>query len=122
MNERCGLTLALAMVVALSASATAAEGGSPWVQDGSGEVAVLNDGELAAFSGRQAASSPVLSTQHVAASTSGNSVVGETVGSGDIEVTDSAFSGFNGIGNFVVNTGHNNILQGSLSVTVVILP
>ena len=64
----------------------------------------------------------VVTEQSLAALNSNNSVTGETVGSGAINLSANAFDGYNGIGNFVLNTGHNNNLQGSLSVQVVITP
>ncbi|MDB5447144.1 MAG: hypothetical protein JWQ97_3835, partial [Phenylobacterium sp.] len=35
---------------------------------------------------------------------------------------DSALSGFGGIGNIMMNTGANNNLQSTMSVTIVITP
>ncbi len=57
--------------------------------------------------------------QNLTATNTGNSIHAGTVGSGDITLTEGAFAGFSGIGNFVVNSGHNNNLQGSLSIIVV---
>ena len=57
--------------------------------------------------------------QNLTATNSGNSIHAGTVGSGNINLTEGAFAGFSGIGNFVVNSGHNNNLQGSLSIIVV---
>jgi hypothetical protein len=42
----------------------------------------------------------------------------DTVLTGNVTLESGAFNGFNGIGNFVFNTGNNNNLQGTLSVTV----
>lgn len=61
-------------------------------------------------------------TQVLTAASTGNSVNGQTVDSGAISIGGDAFRGFSGIGNFVVNTGHNNVLQGSLSVQVALVP
>lgn len=61
----------------------------------------------------------IVSSQQVTATNSGNSVNADTVQSGDIAFSDSAFSGFNGIGNFVFNTGANNNVQGVVSVNIV---
>ena len=49
-------------------------------------------------------------------------IVADNVESGDINLEADAFSGFDGISNFVVNTGHNNNLQSNMSVTVIISP
>jgi hypothetical protein len=43
---------------------------------------------------------------------------GGNVDSGDINLGQDAFKDFAGIGNFVINTGHNNNLLGSLSVAI----
>ena len=64
----------------------------------------------------------VFSSQQLTATNSGNSITADTVKSGDIALSDSAFSGFNGVGNFVFNTGANNNLQGVVSVNVVSVP
>lgn len=53
---------------------------------------------------------------------SGNTVTGETVGSGQVEIGQGAFSGYSGLGNFVINTGHNNNLQSNMAVSVTLAP
>ncbi|HYD88427.1 MAG TPA: hypothetical protein VEA80_13205 [Vitreimonas sp.] len=62
------------------------------------------------------------SSQTLTATNSGNTVTGQTIGSGDIVFNSDAMSGFDGIGNFVLNTGHNNNLQGSISVVIALPP
>lgn len=62
------------------------------------------------------------STQVLNATSVGNSVNANEVGSGSIELDDNALSNFNGVANVVVNTGHNNTLQGSVSVNVIYDP
>ena len=62
------------------------------------------------------------STQTFTATNSGNSVTGETVTTGDVVLGAETFSGFGGIGNFLMNTGNNNNLQGAVSVVVVVPP
>lgn len=64
----------------------------------------------------------VLTEQTLQALNSGNTVIGASVGSGAISIDQNAFSGFDGIGNFVINSGHNNTLQSSLSVSIVVTP
>lgn len=61
----------------------------------------------------------VQSLQALTATNSGNSITANRVDSGDISISDGAFAGFSGIGNFVVNSGHNNNLQGALTINVV---
>ncbi len=60
-----------------------------------------------------------LNTQTLNAAVTGNQINAGTIQSGAVSFEKGAFQGFNGIGNFVINTGNNNVLQGSLSVTVV---
>jgi hypothetical protein len=63
-----------------------------------------------------------VSDQTLSATNSGNSVTANTLTTGAVNLGANAFSGFNGIGNFVLNTGNNNNLQGSLSVTILMPP
>lgn len=126
------LTTACALLVALSAPAFAQEAAPPVpppqiaaVPESFADPAPLGDAELAEMSGRAnyyQFDTQALTRQALTASSRDNSVTGQTVGSGDVTIGSDAFSGFNGIGNFVVNTGHNNVLQGSLSVQVVVVP
>ena len=59
-----------------------------------------------------------VSSQTLSALNSGNQVNADSVVTGDVTIASGAFNGFNGIGNFVFNTGNNNNLQGTLSVTI----
>lgn len=63
-----------------------------------------------------------ITQQTLTAVNNGNSVNGDTVSSGDIDIGTDAFSGYSGLANFVINTGHNNNLQASLNLTVVLGP
>jgi hypothetical protein len=72
--------------------------------------------DLAHLSG---GSSLALTNQNLDAVNTGNQVNADSVTTGDINVPNGAFDGFNGVGNFVFNTGNNNNLQGTLSVTIV---
>ncbi|MFT4074219.1 MAG: hypothetical protein QM647_01725 [Asticcacaulis sp.] len=60
----------------------------------------------------------VVTNQNVNATNSGNTINADTVQNGDINFTGNALTGFSGIGNFVNNTGNNNNLQGTISVTI----
>jgi hypothetical protein len=62
----------------------------------------------------------VITDQDLVAINQGNSVSGDVVGSGDIVLANGALASFDGVGNFVMNTGHNNNLQSSMSVSVVV--
>jgi hypothetical protein len=59
----------------------------------------------------------VATEQNLNATVTGNRITAGTVSTGTVNIGDNAL-GFHGIGNFVINTGNNNVLQGSLSVTV----
>jgi hypothetical protein len=84
--------------------------------------AALDPLAMKAQRGADGSSAHTTTTQNLTASTRDNSITADTVQSGDVSLSDGAFSGFNGIGNFVVNTGANNTLQGNLSVTIVTTP
>lgn len=76
--------------------------------------------DLAAVSG-QGVENTLLSEQQLSAASSGNSITANTVRSGDVSMA-GALSGFSGVGNFVVNTGNNNTLQGAISVNIITTP
>ena len=83
-------------------------------------AATINEDALSDLAGQGDAPVGVLTEQALTALNSGNSIVGTNVGSGAISINQDAISGFSGIGNFVINSGHNNTLQSSLSVSIVI--
>jgi hypothetical protein len=64
----------------------------------------------------------VITDQTLNATNFGNTVIGETIISGDVSLAANAFSGYSGLGNFVINTGHNNNLQSTMSVSVALPP
>ncbi len=97
------------------------------IEDRKGDTAsatplVMSVDELADVSAGAAAPTNVVTNQNVSALNTGNAVNAANVTSGMISFAGSALSGYNGIGNFVMNTGNNNNLQGSLSVNIVGLP
>lgn len=61
----------------------------------------------------------VLTKQQLTATTSNNIVNADTLLSGAVTFSPNALTGFAGIGNFVINTGANNSLQGAINVSVV---
>jgi hypothetical protein len=79
----------------------------------------LSDKDLGAIAAGDAIDVLVMTTQSLKAVTSQNSIQANEVRSGDINISDNALAGFSGIGNFVINSGNQNTLQGSLSVTVI---
>ncbi len=60
----------------------------------------------------------VITNQQLTATNSGNMINAVTVTNGNISFAGNALSGYNGVGNFVMNTGNNNNLQGSVNVSV----
>ena len=87
---------------------------------GDPQVETLNSDELSSFAGGTGVSVDVITDQTLNAINHGNSITGVNVGSGGINITAGAFNGFDGVGNFVLNTGHNNNLQSSMNVSVVL--
>ncbi|MGO4409293.1 MULTISPECIES: hypothetical protein [unclassified Brevundimonas] len=82
-------------------------------------IPALDLSQLRDLNGRQGVSVIVASDQLLKATNSGNSVNANTVGSGAITISPNAFAGYSGIGNFVMNTGHNNNLQGAITINIV---
>ena len=78
--------------------------------------------DLAQMSGGAISTGIAVTTQDLSASNSDNSISANSVVTGNINVPANAFSGYNGVGNFVFNTGNNNNVQGSLSITIVTPP
>jgi hypothetical protein len=74
--------------------------------------------DLAGMSGG-ANTAVALTNQSLNAVNSGNTLTADSLTTGDVTLQSNAFSGFNGIGNFVFNTGNNNNVQGTLSVTII---
>lgn len=64
----------------------------------------------------------VITDQTLNAVNTGNAVNGQTIGSGAISIGQDAFAGFAGIGNFAINSGHNNNLQANISVSINFAP
>lgn len=48
-----------------------------------------------------------------------STVTAGSLTTGDVTLQSGAFNGFSGVGNFVINTGNNNNVQGTLSVTII---
>jgi hypothetical protein len=119
-------TLSLILAVSLGSSGLAAAQDhrpeppvSPSVAKPEPQRTVIAENELAGLNGRQGSSSTILSEQDLTAVNRGNTVTAQTVGSGPITLGPGAFDGFAGVGNFVINSGHNNNLQGALTINIV---
>jgi len=116
-----GLLFATGLALANAASAQEASAHSP-PSAASGDEEVISNDDLNGLSGGTGVTVSVMTDQTLTAVNSGNSVIGDTVTSGQVNIGANAFSGFDGVGNFVINTGHNNNLQSSMNVTVVLAP
>jgi hypothetical protein len=79
--------------------------------------------DMLAAESAQGATNTILTEQQLNATNSGNAVIaGGAIQTGDVAFSSTALSGFAGIGNFVINTGNNNTLQGSMSVNITMTP
>lgn len=115
----------LAVLAWPGAGARAAEDPPPDAQAVAGtpdQPRALSADDLETATAGASAGVNVLSNQQLTATSSGNSISAGTLQSGDIAFSDNAFSGYNGVGNFVFNTGANNNLQGVVSVNIVSAP
>lgn len=74
--------------------------------------------EMSAIRGGDGVSLQVLSSQQLTATSSGNVVNAGSLSSGPVNFSPEALSGFTGVGNFVINTGANNTLQGAINVSI----
>jgi hypothetical protein len=84
--------------------------------------APVSASEMASLSGGEGVDVKMLTQQQLTGATTGNTVNAGTVTSGAVNFSGNALSGFRGIGNFVVNTGANNTLQGAINISVVTTP
>lgn len=117
-----GILIAAMLASAGAASAqeaTLTASASPAPADGT-ELLSLED--MDALAGGTGIEVVIDTGQVLTATNTGNSVTGDTVNSGQVNLGSGAFSGYDGIGNFVINTGHNNNLQSSMNVSVVLTP
>jgi hypothetical protein len=83
---------------------------------------VLSAEDMDALAGGTGVDIVLITDQTLTANNNGNTVIGETVTSGQVNLGEGAFSGYSGLGNFVINTGHNNNLQSSMNVSVLLAP
>jgi hypothetical protein len=81
--------------------------------------AALSASDLSEMSGSASPTGVAITNQSLSAVNSGNQVNADSVVTGSVNLQSGAFNGFNGVGNFVFNTGNNNNLQSTLSVTII---
>lgn len=79
----------------------------------------ISAAELESITGGQSTVVDIRTDQRLNATSENNRIAAETVETGAIRFEPGSLESFNGIGNFVLNTGNNNVLQGSIAVTVV---
>lgn len=136
MTRRHMLLSRLAIAAALVAQASAVHAGetdTPQTADGTGrsapvamathgtptetgprQVRPLGAGDLSASRG---GSTLVVNDQKLTAITSGNAIDGDYE-AGEITLGENALSNFNGVGNFLFNTGAQNSLQTGMTLTI----
>jgi hypothetical protein len=79
--------------------------------------ATLSLEELDGISGGDAVIVESSTTQTLTATVSDNTIAAQSIETGDVNFAPNSLN-FHGIGNYVINSGNNNVLQGSLSVTI----
>jgi len=117
-----GLFFAAGLASASFASAQESPSPASTSQAAAGEPELLSMEDMDALAGGTGVDVDVITEGTLSAVNSGNTVSGDVVGSGQVDIGSSAFSGYSGLGNFVINTGHNNNLQSSMNVSVVLAP
>lgn len=80
----------------------------------SADTVIISLGELEDIRG---GTQIAINNQTLNAENTGNSISGGFT-AGDVNLADNALSDFNGLGNFVFNTGAQSSLQAGLSVTI----
>ena len=116
---RKGAVLAGALALANTAAADELHSAQSLPDEGMTELSLEDMDALAGGTGVDVV---LITDQTLTATNTGNTVTGDVVGSGQVNLGSGAFSGYSGLGNFVINTGHNNNLQSSMSVSVVLAP
>ncbi len=110
----------MALIIVSSAGAPAFAQTAPHESDALAPLAAeVMSTEALESESAQGIDTTVLSEQQLNATNSGNSVIANTMHTGDVAFSTSALSGFAGVGNFVINTGNNSNLQGTINVSIV---
>lgn len=84
-------------------------------------LAKLDPADLGGVAGGQTVLQAI-STQTLEATSSNNTVQAGTLNTGAVSFAPGALSGFNGLGNLVVNTGANNVVQGAINLSISATP
>lgn len=118
----CIALIAAVLATPALADPAPASRGAPTAVEGEAQGAVLTEEEMRQISGGQEVLVETVTSQTLTGSSSGNSITAQSYASGAVTFSAEALDGFNGIGNFVINTGANNTLQGAINVSVVTVP
>jgi len=98
-----------------------AQGAAQTADSTFGGAAPLDAGGLTnARGGANVTFEGAITNQDLSAVNTGNAISAAQVINGQVSIGPGAFSGFTGVGNFLMNTGNQNNIQGSLSINVVI--
>ncbi|HYD87545.1 MAG TPA: hypothetical protein VEA80_08735 [Vitreimonas sp.] len=117
-----GAILAAGLASASFAAAEEGPSAASVLEQSAGEPELLSMDDMDALAGGTGVDVSVITEGTLTAINTGNTVSGDTVNSGQVNIGSNAFSGYGGLGNFVINTGHNNNLQSNMSVSVVLAP
>jgi hypothetical protein len=123
--HRATLLAALgAAMLAISPAAGAEPPSAPVAPDAKAVPSAqpLSPEDMEAATGGQGVSIEALTQQQLSGVTSGNTVTAGTLTSGQVTFGPGALDGFHGVGNFVINTGANNTLQGAINISIVTAP
>jgi hypothetical protein len=82
----------------------------------------LSEADLAALSGGEKITVSLLSNQQLTGTTTGNTITADTLNTGAITFGQQALGNYAGVGNFVINTGANNTLQGAINISIITTP
>ena len=115
-----GLFFAAGLASAGIAAAEEPSSPAPAAEASDAEILSLDDME--SLAGGTGVDVHVITTSVLDAVNNGNTVTGDVVGSGQVNIGSDAFAGYSGLGNFVINTGHNNNLQSSMNVSIALAP
>lgn len=115
-----GLFFAAGLASASIAAAEEPSSPAPAAEASDAEILSLDDME--SLAGGTGVDVHVITTSVLDAVNNGNTVTGDVVGSGQVNIATDAFAGYSGLGNFVINTGHNNNLQSSMNVSIALAP
>lgn len=108
--------------LASASIAAAEEPSSPASAAEASDAEILSLDDMESLAGGTGVDVHVITTSVLDAVNNGNTVTGDVVGSGQVNIGSDAFAGYSGLGNFVINTGHNNNLQSSMNVSIALAP